>query len=466
MKQWLQWAVAAVILVQIGCNPSKKITKAPDNITPKAQNTFQDIAQSTIFSDSNFTAAHVGISIYNPATQQYLYNYQGDKYFVPASNMKLFTCYAAMKNLGDSLVGLRYSEDKNGNLTIIGNGDPTFLHPNFTNQRVYEFLKNKNGITYLQGGRDFKPWGKGWAWDDYLSDYMPERSELPIYGNVAKFLLLGDTINVSPKKFYSIPLLLFNGSLKKNNLPYKFSFKIERTRDKNVFSAQESVSKFKLQYVPFTNEISFKQNRQYSSTITELLSDTLGKNVFTFNDVYGYRNLTSVIHSQPTDSLLKPMMHNSDNFFAEQTLLMLSKEKVDVMLDDMIIDDLLKSDFKGLPQKPRWVDGSGLSRYNLITPQDFVWVLSKMKADFPWQRITTILPTGNEGTLTNYYKNLSGNIFAKTGTLSGQVALSGYLLTKQGKTLVFSVLVNNHQTSASAIRRGVERFLSQVYEQY
>ena len=89
-----------------------------------------------------------------------------------------------------------------------------------------------------------------------------------------------------------------------------------------------------------------------------------------------------------------------------------------------------------------------------------------MKADFSWQRITTILPTGNQGTLNNYYKNLAGNIFAKTGTLSGQVALSGYLITKQGETLVFSVLVNNHQTSATAIRRGVERFLTQVYEQY
>jgi D-alanyl-D-alanine carboxypeptidase/D-alanyl-D-alanine-endopeptidase (penicillin-binding protein 4) len=160
------------------------------------------------------------------------------------------------------------------------------------------------------------------------------------------------------------------------------------------------------------------------------------------------------------------MMHRSDNFFAEQTLLMVSNEQLGVMNDEKIIDTLLKNDFKGLPQKAKWVDGSGLSRYNLITPQDFVWVLTQMKKEFKWERITNILPTGNEGTLKNYYKNLEGKIFAKTGTLSNQVALSGYLITKQNKTLIFSVLVNNHQATATAIRRGVEQFLTTVYEKY
>src|SRR5207253_2251461 len=93
------------------------------------------------------------------------------------------------------------------------------------------------------------------------------------------------------------------------------------------------------------------------------------------------------LYSQPTDSLLKPMMHNSDNFFAEQTLLMISNEKLGFMNDAAIIDTLLRADYKSLPQKPRWVDGSGLSRYNLFTPQDFVAILEKIKAEFGMERI-------------------------------------------------------------------------------
>jgi len=111
-------------------------------------------------------------------------------------------------------------------------------------------------------------------------------------------------------------------------------------------------------------------------------------------------------------------MHRSDNFFAEQALLMASNEYLGVMSDNKIIDTLLKTHFKDLPQKPRWVDGSGLSRYNLFTPQDFVVILNKLKNEFGMERIQAIFPTGNEGTLTNYYKDLTGKLFAKTGTLS------------------------------------------------
>ena len=453
MKQWLQLAVSVMLLVQIGCTASKKIVKYSESITVKVLDDISDIAKSTIFSDSNFAAAHVGISIYNPATQQYLYNYQGDKYFVPASNMKLFTCYAAMKNLGDSLVGLRYFND-NGDYEVEATGDPTFLHPDFKNQPVFNFFKSKPTVTFLTNNWDEKPLGNGWAWNDYDAYYMAERSPFPIYGNIVTFSLNKKTksLDVFPKAFDSV---IYN---KKLSL-ISDSFSIKRNYADNGFEVEKASSKFRLTEMPFVTN-------KYDLGII-LLNDTIKPYWQIRELLHAQFPLKSlIIHSQPTDSLLKPMMHRSDNFFAEQTLLMVSNEKLGVMNDEQIIDTLLKTNFKGLPQKPRWVDGSGLSRYNLITPQDFVWVLTKMKNDFPWQRITTILPTGNDGTLTNYYKNLSGNIFAKTGTLSGQVALSGYLLTKQGKTLVFSILVNNHQTSATAIRRGVEQFLTKVYEQY
>jgi D-alanyl-D-alanine carboxypeptidase/D-alanyl-D-alanine-endopeptidase (penicillin-binding protein 4) len=160
------------------------------------------------------------------------------------------------------------------------------------------------------------------------------------------------------------------------------------------------------------------------------------------------------------------MMHNSDNFFAEQTLLMVSNERLGYMNDAKIIDSLLKTDFKDLPQKPRWVDGSGLSRYNLFTPQDFVTILNKMKNEFGMNRIKEIFATGGEGTISSYYKTDSGFIYAKTGTLSGVVALSGFLTTKKGKQLLFSVLVNNHQASATAVRRAVEKFIQGIRQQY
>ena len=160
------------------------------------------------------------------------------------------------------------------------------------------------------------------------------------------------------------------------------------------------------------------------------------------------------------------MMHRSDNFFAEQSLLMVGKELLHEMSEAKVIDTILKTHFKDIPQRPRWADGSGLSRYNLFTPQDFVYILNKMKTEFGMERLSNIFPGANEGTLTNYYKADSGFIYAKTGTLSGVVAISGYLYTQKNKLLVFSVLVNNHQASAAAVRRAVEGFLHQIRVSY
>src|SRR4026207_1393650 len=103
----------------------------------------QKISKSAkqVINDTSLLTAHVGISIYDPATGKYWYNYQGDKYFVPASNTKIPTCYAAMKYLGDSLVGLKYEKivpKDPKTIWIQATGDPTLLHPDFPRQPVID----------------------------------------------------------------------------------------------------------------------------------------------------------------------------------------------------------------------------------------------------------------------------------------------------------------------------------------
>ena len=155
-------------------------------------------------------------------------------------------------------------------------------------------------------------------------------------------------------------------------------------------------------------------------------------------------------------------MHRSDNFYAEQSLLLVSNQLFGSLDEKKLIDTILKSDFKSLPQVPKWVDGSGLSPYNNFSTRDFIAILLKMKEEFGMERLKTILPTGGTGTIKSYYLADSGFIFAKTGTLNGVVALSGFLNTKKNKSLVFSVLVNHHNSSATSIRKGVEEFIQDL----
>ncbi len=89
-----------------------------------------------------------------------------------------------------------------------------------------------------------------------------------------------------------------------------------------------------------------------------------------------------------------------------------------------------------------------------------------MKNEFGMERIKEIFPTGGEGTLSNYYKKDISFIYAKTGTLSGVVALSGFMYTSKNKLFLFSVLVNNHQASATEVRKAIEQFLQGVRNKY
>ena len=431
------------LLILSACSVQQKISRS---------------ASKLVLKDSSLLTAHVGISIYDTETGKYWYNYQGEKYFVPASNTKIPTCYVAMKYLGDSLKCFLAAENDTV-LLILPAGDPTLLHPDFKNQPAFNFLKDSKKRIYAS---DIK-WksqglGSGWSWNDYNEYYMAERSAMPVFGNVLKWIQEKDTTTkLQPVSIYSIPEINWKVDFSTINAR---TFEVKRKIGVNEFELIQGTETYRELNVPFvTHGI---------RSSMELLSDAAGKPI-SLMDAQMFSKLfekvqlnVKPIKSHPTDSLLKPMMHRSDNFFAEQSLLMVSNEKLGVMNDEKIIDTILKTDFKDLPQRPRWADGSGLSRYNLFTPQDFVAILNKMKNEFGMERIKIIFPTGGEGTITSYYKADSNYIFAKTGTLSGVVALSGFLYTKKGKLLIFSTLVNNHQASATAVRRAVENFIHRL----
>jgi serine-type D-Ala-D-Ala carboxypeptidase/endopeptidase (penicillin-binding protein 4) len=400
-------------------------------------------AKRDLLTDQTIHAAHIGVSVYDVKAGKFIFDHQGDQYFVPASNIKIPSCYAAMKYLGDSLTAFNYIRKGDDSVIIAGTGSPDLLHADFKQQKAFDFLKQFRNITLsTQSFNEFL--GSGWAWNDYTDYYMAQRSELPLYGNIVTYRWkAAEDIEVIPSFFKKLTARSNNGEL------YKQGFDIEKSFDKNFFTLTDGSRK--TAEVPFSPDI---------NSIRDILSDSLKTKVSITQDKLSSAALP--FRSRPVDSVLAPMMHRSDNFFAEQMLLMVSQQLLGKMSNRAIVDTLLKTDFASLPQKPRWVDGSGLSRYNLFTPQDFVMILDKMQTEFGMERIKTIFPTGGEGTISSYYLEEKGQIFAKTGTLSGVVALSGFLYTKKGKLLIFSALVNNHNGSATDVRKAVEKFLRQT----
>ena len=462
------------------CSPSKQISRS---------------AQKEVINDPSLQSAHVGISIFDPSTGKYIYNYQGDKFFVPASNIKIPTCYVAMKYLGDSLPGLKFGISTDSSLVgIQPTGDPGFLHPDYSYQPAFNFLdqlgkSGKYQLGILDTAWKDERWGNGWSWNDYDASYMAERNSFPAFGNLVSIRpnpierrSLSDTSRggTGLQLFVTVPGY-FNSKVNEYSymVPAKtfrekeLKIRLERHISENWFTPVESNASFQGLQLPYvTNGFNTTKFIIEDSLKVEMGRLLPGVNESSQNQYYyiSPNSRTSeleiehwqTIYSQPTDSILKPMMHRSDNFFAEQMLLMVSNQLLGVMNVQQVVDSIMKTDFKDLPQKPRWADGSGLSRYNLFTPQDMVSILHKMEKEFGMERIKEIFPTGNEGTLRNYYVDEEGIFYAKTGTLSGVVAISGFMQTNKGQPLIFSVLVNNHRASAPDVRRAVERFLQQL----
>jgi len=239
------------LLIFTSCSIQKEISKSAKQV----------------INDSSLLAAHVGISIYEPASGKYWYNYQGDKYFVPASNTKLPTCYAAMKYLGDSLKCFLEIENDTA-LIILPGGDPTFLHPDYKAQPAFDFLKRSTKTIYTTDIRwKSEALGSGWSWNDYNESYMAERSPMPVFGNLLKWIQEKETTNKSqPFIVYSVPEV---------NWPVNFSvvnaktFDVKRKIGENEFELIQGIEKYKELYVPFVTH-------GIKSSI-ELLSDTVEK---------------------------------------------------------------------------------------------------------------------------------------------------------------------------------------------
>ncbi len=420
------------------------------------QQKLQKAANQNILEVNNLSGAHIGIHVFDPSTNTNLFSYQSNKYFVPASNTKIVTCFAALKYLGDSVLAALIASTDSG-MHVYASGDPTFLQPEYATHPLFNILKNTNKIYLHTPSFTAKPFGQGWSWDDYDASYMPSRSAFPMYGNVVRVAKNAGQLSVTPS--------FFKDSTKGINATVNKGFSVSRQMASNQFEVQADTSKTKFEEIPYrtSNWITAPLTLEAS-----LLSEALGGTKVIALDAGHENNAPSTaakIYSRPLDSLLKPLMHRSDNFYAEQALLMVGKGLHQSFDDKKTIAYLLANDLADLAQKPNWVDGSGLSRYNLFTPENFTSILHKMYKAYSFERLQNIFPTGGEvgGTLSSNYKNLNGKIFAKTGTLSGQVALSGYLITKKGKTLIFSVLVNNHTTTASNVRKAVEQFIQVLY---
>lgn len=386
-----------------------------------------------------------GLLVYDPVGDDVVASHQADHWFTPASNIKILTAFASLLVLGDTATGL-YAGRQNDTLYFSGAADPSLLHPGFPYQPVMkEFFTPGMVPVYcprrLEGGR----FGAGWAWDDYSAYFSPERAAMPVYGNMVRFRKGKDTgnIEITPRFFDAYT----------DTLPDTghFDEPVRRLEFENRFQVGRwAGAKEQIQEVPFLHS---------DSLLCRLLADTLRKKVF-IRQTPPPVSLTA-LPGQPTDSLIRPMLRDSDNFIAEQLLLMCADRLSDSLNAGRAIRWMLDGPFADLRASLKWVDGSGLSRYNQASPRALATALLKIHEYLPQERLLRLFPVirTENGTEEAW-------LYAKSGGMQQVYNLSGYLIARSGKVLIFSFMNNHSRSGRAELQTAMIRILSEIRERY
>lgn len=389
-------------------------------------------------------------------SQQIIYQKNEEKYFTAASNTKILTLHICSKTLSDSIPAIEYII-RGDSLIFWGTGDPSFLHPNLSiDSTVYHFLTNRKEQLYFSSDNFHdNVYGPGWAWDDYFYSFQAEKSPFPIHGNLVHFK------KQKKENAYTITPPLFKKYFHHNEKMDLPDARVIRQRDYNFFEFNKisATGKSFSRYLPF----------KYSDDLLiQLLSESIQKKV----------NLYPFKIQPPTDRkrkysvtsklLYREMMQESDNFIAEQLLLLAANELCDTLSFKKAIHFAKTNIFPEFPDQPIMRDGSGLSRYNLITPRTIVSVLRKLYQDIPQEELFPLFSVaGQNGSLKNWYeKDAPIFLYGKTGSMSNVFCLSGYLITKKGRRMAFSFMHNNFPSSSKAHREEMAKILKDIYLEY
>ena len=288
-------------LVLSSCSSSRQLLK-----NREAKALASQLNESSVFQE-----AWTGFTLFDPTSSAFLYTLNSDKAFTPASNTKIFSLYAFLHTLQDSVITLAH-QLQNDTLHIWGMGDPGFLHPDFDkNEDIFRVLSDTVYELVLHNSHfnDYR-FGSGWAWDDYPYNYQPEKSSFPLYGNKVylNWEEEKEKVLINPPYFENY-IVLSNES----------TTLIERDEFSNAFTLNPNrlgalKSKDEAFGIPFVN---------YPYLQAELLSDTLKRDVIlSFEENISLP--VNYIKGEPASIYLRKMMKDSDNFIAEQLALQAS----------------------------------------------------------------------------------------------------------------------------------------------
>ncbi|MDD3280128.1 MAG: D-alanyl-D-alanine carboxypeptidase/D-alanyl-D-alanine-endopeptidase [Bacteroidales bacterium] len=452
-----------------------------------------NLAILQLTTDTNLTAATIGVCVKEVKTNRILVNYNAEKNFVPASLQKLPLTAIALQQLGSRYTFKTYMLTSgtvkdgilNGNLYLVGGGDPTLgstrfsaTHPDVIFEQWSKVIK-ENGIHTINGNIyfdasffDSHPLNDAWMWGDVGNYYGAGALGLSWHENMFVVNMVpADSIGrkaMLSSVYPPLPpdILLYNevNTVKNGVESYLMIYGDSYSKQREI-CGNIAVNKTQLSakgalpmpgYVCAWNFKNFLQTKgiRIFDAIYAIDIDSLDTKTDT---IY-------VNHSPSLSVIVNQINKTSNNVYAEAVFKLLGKGSY-VGGASAFKAGLTRMGIA--TNSINIVDGSGLSSVNFISPLALCEVLYDVSTKtYYTQYVHSLSQAGVSGTLRNVLKNKpkGSNIYAKSGTMTGVRAYAGYAINAKGETYCFAIIVNNFTCQSVLVKEKLENILLLLVE--
>jgi D-alanyl-D-alanine carboxypeptidase/D-alanyl-D-alanine-endopeptidase (penicillin-binding protein 4) len=436
-----------------------------------------------------FAQAQWGVKVCSLDSGATIFSRNADKLLKPASNAKLYTAALALDRLGpefriETSCYAAAAPDAqgiiHGDLVVYGRGDPSFS-ARFNQGSYARALQPlldalvRSGVKRIDGdlvGDDSyfsgPPYGADWAWDDLENSYGAPVSALSLQDNVLDLEFKPGNRLGAPCQIITLPetsCITFSNLTRTG--PESTRFRIYLPLGGNVaylWGQLATNSATHAESIPVPDPaLWFAAMLKEGLDQRGIVTSGQPRAVHWLERQSSPIDLSRMVkvasvESPPLSEIVKFTLKDSENLYAQLLLLQVgahARLKAPRDTDDVGLAEMRRFlGEAGLKENAVLLeDGSGLSRGSLVTPGASVRLLTFMAHHRAKDAFLNALPiAGVDGTLRNRFKGTAaaGNVRAKTGSLQYVDTLSGYLTTKAGQKLVFSIMLNNYREESGA----------------
>lgn len=440
-----------------------------------------EAAIDAVINRPQFSRVRWGIlieSLSPQAKKSVLYSHDAQRYFIPASNAKLLTTAAALRQLGaDFRIKTSIYQTSTNSLRVVGRGDPSLTNTqlkSLAQQLKRQGVRNVPQLIVDQGYFQGETINLTWDWQDIQSDYGASVNSLILNQNAVELTLSPQQIGQPLRVSWADAIASKQWKIANNSLTAKAampdSVTVSAVFGQPILQIKGQLAvdaKPELIGLPVVDPAEYFLQHLREALAAEGIN-VVKASVATHPETTNERELAK-IESPPLASLLVETNQESNNLYAEVLLRTLGAVTPHSALSTTETAELGLRQMKQIltnlgvnPQSYILVDGSGLSRQNLVSPEAITQTL-KLIAQTP-QAATyraSLSTAGVNGTLGRQFVNTlaQGNLQAKTGTLTGASALSGYLNVPGYQPLVFSIMVNQSHESSTLQRQAIDEIV-------